>query len=448
MIKMKKENIGDMIHLIEGDISDEEMLKQYHIDTIVDAARPSLMGMSGEHSVDGSIHKKINALLYKQHCTFNDKIRQELDSDRDTPKNKIRCQRGQAVITKGYKLCKYVIHVVGTEADTSDMNKTNCSCCRVQKLSECYYNIVEIIKTHRDIKNIAIPIISAGNYGFNYKYAFRIAVACLGNALIDWKTKDEEFFKTSDLENIYFVMYTNSDIDKYDCNKEFDKYQRKFKKNRKVVYQTSFKTHFQTLKDVRCNDSSRGYFLIAKWTRYVLLLVRTLFFPFYIFKELFGGDELFKRRCVVEILTMIKAAFPIMIYVYIMHANMEIWKANVSMGLLIYFMMDTVTYLLALVLLSDVQPPSANIIRSMILFFFNYLEVILETSVLYFLHSNYYLEDKISIQKALEFGILGERVSENISGILLYVNAGTKFFFLTLIFGYLAVNLKPKQFMS
>ena len=443
---MKKDNIGDMIHLIEGNIADEQLLKQYHIDTIVNASRPSLMGISGENSVDGAIHQKIDNLLHDQNCTFKDKIRYELDVNSDTPENEIRCQRGKAVITKGYGLCNHVIHVVGTEADTTDTSKTNYSFCLVQKLSECYYDIVEIIKTHRDIENIAIPIISTGNYRFNYVYAFKIAVACMGNALIEWKTRDKEFFETSGLKNIYFIMYKINNINKQDCYAKFDKYQRKFKKNKKVVYQTSFQTHFQILKDIRCNDSSRGYFLIAKWTRYILLLLRTLFFPFYILKEFFGGDELFKRRCVVEILTILKAAFPILVYVYVTHTNMGIWKVNISMSLLMYFMMDTVTYLLALVLLSDVQSPSANIIRSMILFFVNYLEVILETSILYFMHSNYYLEDSISIQQALEFGILGERVSKNISGILLYVNAGTKFFFLTLVFGYLTVSLKPKKF--
>ncbi len=448
MKRNSKDNVGDMLHLVEGNIIDEEFLEKYQIDTVVNAAKPSLMGSRSIGSVDSSIHKKIDDILRVESCTFNEKIRQELDKSADSIENEIRCARGEAVITKGYGLCEHIIHVVGTESDAKNCGSTHCSFHRVQKLAECYYNIVEILKRHREIKNIAIPIISSGNYGFNYLYAFRIGVACIGNALIDWKIQDEEFFETAGIRKVYFVLHTDSDVDKRNVAREFEAYQSKFKKNKKVVYQSSFKTHFQILKDIRCNDQSRGYFLIAKWTRYFLMLLRTLFFPCYCFKECLGKIDLSRRRCVVETLTVFKAIFPLIIYTYIVHTEVSMWKVNVAMGILVFCMLDTITYLMTLVLLADIQPPSANIIRSMLLFFVNYLEVVLETSVLYFLYYSFYMKEKTNIQEAIDFGVFGNNFQFNDIGVLSYVHEGTKFFFLTVMFGFLAIHVKPKKFMT
>lgn len=217
-------------NLIEGNIIDKDLLDLYQIDTIVNAAKPSLMGSSSIKSVDGAIHKKIDDILRDESCTFNEKIREELDATTDTIENEIRCARGDAVITKGYGMFEHIIHVVGTESDAENCGSTHCSFCRVQKLAECYYNIVEILKQHREIKNIAVPIISSGNYGFNYLYAFKIAVACIGNALIDWKIQDEEFFETAGIRKVYFVLYTDSDVDKRNVTTVFETYQNKFKK--------------------------------------------------------------------------------------------------------------------------------------------------------------------------------------------------------------------------
>ena len=44
-------------------------------------------------------------------------------------------------------------------------------------------------------------------------------------------------------------------------------------------------------------------------------------------------------------------------------------------GIIVYYLLDTITYLLLLIILSDIQRPSANIIRSIIMLFVNYIEV-------------------------------------------------------------------------
>lgn len=119
-----------------------------------------------------------------------------------------------------------------------------------------------------------------------------------------------------------------------------------------------------------------------------------------------------------------------------------------SVGLVIYSMCDTITYLLVLITLADIQRPSANLIRSMLLLFVNYIEVAFDLTFLYW----FYYQDRISLHEALSFGILGEFLIKETKVfpdyIWPYLNAGTQFFFLTLVFGYLANHMHQKKFLS
>lgn len=174
----QEKKIGNMLHIVCGDISNKEELKKNQIDTIVNAANPTLMG--SDVGVDYAIHKAIDH--------FNKKIRKELGESKDSPDKMIRCQRGKAVLTKGYGLCPYVIHVVGAKFDVPKAkDKTwdymRCSSSNVQIVESCYYEIVEILKENPEIKNVAIPVISSGAYGFPFWYALKIAIASVGNAL-------------------------------------------------------------------------------------------------------------------------------------------------------------------------------------------------------------------------------------------------------------------------
>lgn len=79
-------NIADMLHVYYGDISRKSKLntclknfgycEHIKIDTIVNAAKPTLMGSN--QGVDGSIHKAVDAILGKK-GRFNIEICKEVD---------------------------------------------------------------------------------------------------------------------------------------------------------------------------------------------------------------------------------------------------------------------------------------------------------------------------------------------------------------------------------
>lgn len=99
-------NIDEKIEIVCGDIID--IVKEYKVDTVVNAAKRTLMGGSG---VDGAIHKAIDKSYFRGY--FREKIKHELDIRKAMNDDIIRCNYGNAVITSGYSLCKYIIHTVG-----------------------------------------------------------------------------------------------------------------------------------------------------------------------------------------------------------------------------------------------------------------------------------------------------------------------------------------------
>ena len=143
--------IGCMLHVVQGDISDQMTLRRVpwsgdraiRIDTIVNAAKPTLMG--SDKGVDGAIHRKIDELLKKRAeaerspiKTFNDMICEEIDRKDGLgtaagASGRIRCRRGTAVITEGYGLCDHVIHVVGLFLTEKKLSRGNV--CRIREKS-------------------------------------------------------------------------------------------------------------------------------------------------------------------------------------------------------------------------------------------------------------------------------------------------------------------------
>ena len=449
----KDKDILAMINIVCEDIT--KFVKRENIDTIVNPAKPTLMG-GDEPSVDYEIHKAINQNLKKK--KFKDKIRQEVDGKNKWGEDVIRCERGKVVVTKGYSLCKTVFHVVGHKFDGDRKNnKIFCTSSCVQKLEACYREIIKDIKSRQGIEKVAIPIIGAGNYEIPYEVAVRVALATVANELVDWKNRDREFFDFSALKKIYFCIYHRGRDTRqvyYDKATEiWNEYRKIIKCNNKVVYQTTTQAHFSYLLEIKEHDGERGYFAVARSIRLVLLVIRILFIPVLLFKDILGGYNWHKRRVVVEITALLKLGFPVIIYFGIRQNGLSVECERIITIItagVIYLMLDTITYLVLLIVLSDIQRPSANVIRSMIFLLINYLEVSFDIGAIFYIWNL----GRIDFWTAIQFGIMPDFLSD--SGIadlvlyrpLLYVNNGIKFFFMTLAFGYFANHLRQREFLS
>ena len=82
----------------------------------------------------------------------------------------------------------------------------------------------------------------------------------------------------------------------------------------------------------------------------------------------------------------------------------NIYWRGMAIFITIWVMADTVTCLLALIFLADIQGPSANQLRSLILLIFNYLEMVFGLSLFYYskcaryFHSRMYRPQHSKIQ--------------------------------------------------
>lgn len=72
-------------------------------------------------------------------------------------------------------------------------------------------------------------------------------------------------------------------------------------------------------------------------------------------------------------------------------------------GVICFNLLDTVTYLIVLIVMADIQNPSANVIRSLILLAFNYLEMAFGMAYLYYLQ---YRNDGMIYREALKIGLV------------------------------------------
>lgn len=470
-----EKDIDRMLHVYSGDISDKNKLdtclkelrigKNLKIDTIVNAAKPTLMG--SKQGVDGAIHKVLDQELGGE-GKFNAKIREELDdlsgieSEEDIIVDKIRCPRGKAVITKGYGLCKYIIHVVGSqydgiEADPDESFKKQrkvfktCSSSRIRMLESCYREIINIVKARPYIKNIAIPIVGSGEYKFPYELALRIAIAGIGNALIDWKQKDPESFSDMNegLQNIVFFIFPDVPKKENMARRTLEEYKSKFKTGKQVVTLTSTQSQLQYINEIKKYDVQRGYFFIARSLRKLLSYFRLVFIWSYL-KDWIGKNDWQKRRCVIEIVALVKMLFPVISWLLVRRCTMFQEELAKGLGVILaYNLLDTVTYLIMLIIMADIQKPSANIIRSIILLAFNYLEMAFSIAYFYYLQ---YSSQGLIYREALKIGIVGGEGDVGISSwfeyILFYANTALKFFFVTLVFGYLAGHMRQRKFRT
>ena len=147
----------------------------------------------------------------------------------------------------------------------------------------------------------------------------------------------------------------------------------------------------------------------------------------------------------MELLTFVKLLLPI---VSLVLCNMISQKGKIVISLILFYdLLDTITYLISLIVFADIQRPSANIIRSMITLLINYLQVILEWAVI--MNNNYSF--KMDILKVIGFCFAGISIQEPKNGLdyFLYIgNYGINFFFMTLAFGYFVAHLRQRSFRN
>lgn len=456
--------ISNMLHICYGDISDKDILEQYRlndgqvikIDTIVNAAKPTLMG--SDRGVDGAIHNKIDALLRQDNCCkdFNAMICQELGQRGQ--QSQVRCRRGHAVMTRGYGLCDHVIHVVGSICDIGPQHNLLhryeiCSSSRIRTLESCYYELIKIVREHPDIKNVAVPIIGSGEYQYPFEMAAKIAFSSVGNALLEWQQDDGEYFNdpSEGLQNIIFFIWKREERDLEKAEEILAQYKEIFAAGERVVWQNSLKAQMQYLMEIIRYDKMRGYFCIARVTRISLAVIR-LFSLYTYLKDWGGGHSWQKRRLWVELTVILKMAAAVAFILIVTDTGAPENEALFLpvLCLLLYNMADTTTYLISLLVMADIQKPSANIIRSLLLLLLNYMEVSLDATALYLLQ---YRDRGVTFLKALEPGLTGGTLSgiemATVSDYLLhYGNMALKFFFVTMAFGYLSGHMRQRQFRS
>lgn len=171
-----------LICLWQGDIT---TLK---IDAIVNAANSQGLGcfIPCHKCIDNAIHSASGVEL-RLECN---KIMQEIGM----------LQTGKAFITKGYNLpSKYVIHTVGPIIYENVKEK------EILELKNCYINSLELAKEN-NIKTIAFPCISTGEFRFPKELASKIAI----KTIKEYLDTNEEYF-----EKIIFNVFLDVDYKIY-----------------------------------------------------------------------------------------------------------------------------------------------------------------------------------------------------------------------------------------
>lgn len=417
--------------------------QRLEVDAIVNCANPTLMG--SDSNVDGAIHAAVDC-VNRERGYFKRKIIDQFEPALETrEENVIRCIRGEAVITKGYGLCKYIIHAVGPESDENRCKPKNIysSSC-VAKLTDCYENIMELVFSHPDIQSIALPVISSGNYGIDFEYAFTIGLTTVYNALLEKEKELRELSDFIELKKIYFVV---TDIGNHYqlADNILERYKPIFFKEHRVVSRGAIQSQKEYWKEICLYDSKKGYFAIATGVRRLLLIIRWFLGLWTYIKDLISKEDWVVRRQTVEVISVIKMGIPLpVLWLAFTYGKLE-WVNIILLCVIGYDLLDTITYLLSLMLFADIQRPSANVSRSLIMLAVNYIEVELDMACVFMLIRNIQ-RDFQSMSMVLEF-LIGDKGAE-LSKCLNWANSGIKFFFLTIVLSYFSSHMRLRKFRT
>ena len=146
-------------------------ITELKVDAIVNSANVSLVGGIG---LCGAIHDGAGLKLDEECSKLGG------------------CLRGEAKITKGYKLpAKYIIHTVGPIYGQHKGKEA-------EILYSCYYESLRLADRH-NIKSIAFPEISTGIYRYPKEKARKVAFRAV-----------REYFEDnpgSEIKSIFFVLH-------------------------------------------------------------------------------------------------------------------------------------------------------------------------------------------------------------------------------------------------
>lgn len=421
----------------------ENIVKDYDIDAVVNCANPSLMG--SKNNVDGAIHKAVNKSMGKK-SYLKKTIKKQFKESLDTKKtNVIRCKRGDAVITTGGKFCKYIIHAVGPKSDRNEGKNYGYSSSCTQKLASCYKKIMEIVFEHPEIEKLAIPIISSGNYGFNFEYAFRIGLVTIYNELLDKKNEYRELHNQISLKRIYFVVLDEANAYQKAC-RIYDEYKPIFQREHRAVYNSFADSQRGFWNEINLYDEQKGYFAVAKIFRKLLIILRYIFGLWTLLKDVFGKRDWVLRKKTIEWVAFIKVLIPVIVILVAMSISLGKGLLYFVSIVVFYDLLDTTTYLMALMFLADIQRPSANVIRSLLILMVNYIEVQLDITVLYYVSGKIFYNITYNVECLINF-FMGEL--ENIRGantLINFANKGIQFFFLTVVLSYFSNHMRTRKF--
>jgi len=178
-----KASLLDRVSLHRCDIT------ELQVDSIVNAANKTLEGGGG---VDGAIHRAAGPGLYEECCALP-----KIASD-----TMIRCQTGDARITKAYNLpSRHVIHTVGPIYSSSDVET------KAEQLASCYRTSLQLAVAN-SLTHIAFPAISTGIYGYPIESATHTALDEVRRFL------DSEAGET--LNRVIFVVWHLKDKEVYE----------------------------------------------------------------------------------------------------------------------------------------------------------------------------------------------------------------------------------------